>query len=251
MKLLIILLCILSERYLIHRVAHKRFHWFDDYVIKIQTALAKFDSVQNTCLQLIILIAPIVILAWLLLYFLGSVLFGFGALVINFIIFYYCIGTENVFYPVTDASIAAIDENNQSGHYLARVNSNLFAPIFLFIVTGALGVLIYRLLTLSMRYPSVSVCAQKIVGWLDWITVRITLMLYLLVGNFQRGFKYYQHMFLSGRQDNHQFLSEGGLLAAQKEDNEMVSLPNAQNLVEHALIVYLVLIALFTLVSWL
>jgi len=250
MKLLIIVLCILSERYLIHRVAQKRFDWFDGYVSKMQKSFGSVSFLHNSCLQLLLLLIPVVFIVWLLFYLIGGIVFGFGALLLNFFIFYYCIGTENVFYPVTDTT-AATDENTQSGHYLARVNSNLFAPIFWFVLTGALGVLIYRLLTLCMKQVAVSSCAEKIVGLLDWITVRVTLMLYLLVGNFQRGFDYYQQTFLSRPDNNQQLLSNGGLLAARTEESEVVTLPNAQRLVEHALIVFLVLIALFTLVSWL
>lgn len=250
MKLLIILVCLLSERYLIHRIAQKRFDWFDNYVEKIQKSLSSMSIFKNSCLLLLMVIAPVLVVCWLVFYLLGGVLFGFIGLLLNFAVFYYCIGIENVFYPVTDLD-SETDENTQSGEYLARTNGNLFAVIFWFVVTGAIGVLTYRLLTLCMRHSVVSHCAGAIVGWLDWVTARVTVMLYLLVGNFQRGFEYYQRMFLSGTQNNHELLSTGGLLAARTEDNNMVTLPSAQRLVEHALIVYLVLIALFTLVSWL
>ena len=73
----------------------------------------------------------------------------------------------------------------------------------------------------------------------------------MLVGNFQQGFHYYRRLFFSSPENNQTLLSNGGLLAARTTETDIVSLPHAQNLVEHALIVYMVFLAFFTLVAWL
>jgi AmpE protein len=93
--------------------------------------------------------------------------------------------------------------------------------------------------------------ANLIIGWLDWVTARITLLLYLLVGNFQQGFNYYTQVFLSAPDKNAELLKRGGVLAAQTREETSISLPHAQNLVEHALVIFLVFLAFFTLVAWL
>lgn len=131
------------------------------------------------------------------------------------------------------------------------MNSELFAVIFWYILVGPVGLLLYRLLTLSEKYAPTRQTAETLVNILDWVTARITVMLYLLVGNFQRGFVFYREQFLSSPAANEQFLSDGGTLAAKLHDGDAVSLTNAQTLVEHALVVFLVLIAFFTLVAWL
>ena len=58
-------------------------------------------------------------------------------------------------------------------------------------------------------------------------------------------------MFFSSPENNDEILGNGGLLAARSGDELTVTLPCAQILVEHALVVYLVFLAFFTLVAWL
>ena len=46
MKLMVILLCLLSERYLVHSIAYQRFFWFGDYYF-FDAGL--FVQVENIC----------------------------------------------------------------------------------------------------------------------------------------------------------------------------------------------------------
>ena len=85
-------------------------------------------------------------------------------------------------------------------------------------------------------------------GILDWLTTRITLFLYLLAGNFERGFTYYKEMFFTGPENNRLLLETGGILAAQTMEAEAPSLANVQHIVGMALILELVIIAVLTLV---
>jgi AmpE protein len=72
-----------------------------------------------------------------------------------------------------------------------------------------------------------------------------------LVGNFQKGFQYYSKAFFASPMQNDHLLEEGGLCAAEANEEAPISLPYAQILVEHALVVCLVFLAFFTLVAWL
>ena len=74
---------------------------------------------------------------------------------------------------------------------------------------------------------------------------------YLLVGNFQQGFKCLLQKKLLAPAENNTLLTEVGLLALQSQSDEQLSLPAAQGLVEYALILSLVFVAIFTMVSWL
>ncbi|KTD48238.1 inner membrane protein AmpE [Legionella quinlivanii] len=250
MKLLIIVLSLLSERYLIHAVSQHRFNWFGAYFQRVAGMLPKNEILQNSYFLLALVVLPPVLLLWLLLCLIGPWFFGFIGLLLNLFVFYYCIGPENPFYPV-NTDPAHSDGDKTAGHYFYLVNSQLFAVIFWYIVAGPLGLLFYRLLTLSVNYQPIAQAAGLLVSILDWVTARVTVMLYLLVGNFQRGFIFYREHFLSAPNTNEQFLSDGGVFAAKLHDGDTVSLTNAQTLVEHALVVFLVLIAFFTLVAWL
>lgn len=250
MKLLVIILCLLSERYLIHAVSHERFFWFGDYVNFLSKKLSDSALLTNSFVALAIVVLPILLVTALVLYLFNHALFGLVALVLNVLIFYYCLGPVNSFYPVSEEKSEG-DEESEAGTYLVKVNSQLFAVIFWYIVAGPLGVLAYRLFYLCKEQAETQSAANLISAYLDWFTTRVTLLLYMLVGNFQRGFRYYSKMFLSSPANNETILREGGLLVAHTERDESVSLSYAQNFVEHALIVYLVLLAFFTLVAWL
>lgn len=76
-------------------------------------------------------------------------------------------------------------------------------------------------------------------------------MLFLLVGNFQRGFHLFAQYVLTYPDSNDKILRGCGLQAVRINDTEEVPMAAAENLVEHATIVLLVFIALFTLVAWL
>lgn len=250
MKILIIILSCLSERYFIHAFSSTRFHWFSKYVERLTGRFPQANFIQNPYIALLIILLPILFLVWILFALLGTILFGFVGFLLSFAVFYYCLGPENPFYPL-QAPDNEVENELAAGDYFAKVNNQLFGVIFWFLLTGPLGVLLYRLISLCVRYEITKTAALKIISILDWIPTRITLMLYLLVGNFQQGFTYYRQMIFAAPSSNTVLLSTGGLLAARNHENEVITLPFAQNLVSRALIVYVFLIALLTLSAWL
>ncbi|RUR11991.1 regulatory signaling modulator protein AmpE [Legionella sp. km772] len=249
MKLLVIVLCLLSERFLIHSISYQRFHWFDRYYLAIKSLMEKYNVANHSALILAIIVLPIIILAALVYLILDSILFGLLALVFNIVVFFYSIGPKNPFYPALDSNV----ENTGlvAGTYLAEVNNQLFSVIFWYVIGGPIAALLFRLISLSRTVDSVSLLAQDITEILEWIPARITVLLYLLVGNFQLGLRRFTAYLLAKPTLNEQMLSDCGLLAVRNNELDEVSLPMAETLVEHAAIVLLVFIALFTLAAWL
>lgn len=248
MKLFIIVLCLLSERFLVHAISYNRFYWFSSYFDAVLQRLPKGGAGQNPVLVLVAVLIPLLFISGMVLYIFSSFLFGFISLIFNLAIFYYCLGPNNPFYPIR----AGEEENNNelaAGNYFAKVNGQLFAVIFWYIVTGPLGLLCYRLITLCRTKEPTAQLATWLTDLLDWIPARITVLLYLLVGNFQHGLHYFAQMFFSSAKNNESFLSKGGLLAAHNTEDESVTMPYAESLVEHATIVFLVFLAFFTLVA--
>ncbi len=246
MKLLVILLSLLSERYLIHALSYRRFNWFPSYCTRIIQSIGQKELLLNQHILLIIIVLPIFILLSLVLYLANHLLFGVFSFFLNLFIFYYCLGPVNPFYPVR-TEIETEDTELAAGHYFSNVNGQLFSVIFWYVVAGALGIVIYRLISLCREQELTFRLASQITNFLDWIPARITVLLYLLVGNFQKGFHFYLRKFFSSPEFNNQFLSEGGLLAARTNETEAVQLSQAQSLVEHGIIIYLVVLALFSL----
>ena len=189
MKLLVILLCIMSERYLVHAASQYRCHWFRAYFEIISRPLLQIEFLRNPFVILTFVILPVLLLVWGALTLLGSVLYGFVALLINLLIFYFCLGPENPFYPISQSN-EDLEKEKGVCSYFAGVNNPLFAVIFWFMFTGPLGVLLYRLLYLCKTQELTKPAARLLVGLLDWVCARVTLLLYLLVGNFQQGFRY-------------------------------------------------------------
>lgn len=250
MKLLVILICLLSERFLIHSAFSHRFIWFPNYYKLIEHYLEKNTLFNSPWLVLVVIILPIMIPVALFYFVLENVFFGFFGLILSSVIFIYCLGPQNAFYPVSESN-SDIGNTSLIGSYFAQVNSQLFAVIFWYVISGPIMVLAYRLVTLSKNLDSVREPANQIADIMEWIPARISALLLLLVGNFQRGFLHFTQLFFSRPELNNQLLSSCGLQAVRTGDSEEIPMPVAENLVEQAAIVLLVLIALFTLVSWL
>ncbi|KTD50892.1 regulatory signaling modulator protein AmpE [Legionella quateirensis] len=250
MKLLVVVLCLLSERFLIHSLSYQRFSWFGDYFLVITNAVEKRSHNNNPWLYLAALILPIVLTTSIIYLIFHNLFFGFTGLLLSTLIFFYCLGPQNAFYPLSETD----SKNNHSefiGDYFALVNSQLFAVIFWYILAGPIAVLIYRLFTLCKNYDEVSSQAKQVTEILEWVPARITALLFLLVGNFQRGFATFMQYFLNNPDSNNQILSECGLQAVRINESDDIPIPNAEALVEHAAIVLVVFIALFTLIAWL
>lgn len=248
MKLLVIVLCLLSERFLIHSFSHQRFAWFGGYVSLIKTKTEGHAALENPWLKLALILLPIIIAVSVIYLLFHNMFYGFGGLVLSIIIFFYCLGPQNPFYPLSEA-----DKEHSSqglpGNYFVMANSQLFAVIFWYLAAGPIAALTYRLINLSQAVDSVNTQAKQVNDVLEWIPARLTALLFLLAGNFQRGFSAFTKHLLSAPDSNDAILSECGLQAVRVNDEEDTPIPVAEELVEHATIVLLVFIALFTLAA--
>lgn len=248
MKLLVIVLCLLSERFLIHSFSYNRFYWFTEYFNKIKTmAEEKNIASQPWMLFATTIILPVLVVS-LIYFLLRHVLFGVVDLIFSIIIFYYCLGPHNVFYPLVTPDT---NQENAVGEYFVLANTQLFALIFWYIIAGPVAALAYRLITLSRNFEAIAMEATQATNILEWLPARMAALLYLLAGNFQRGFVSFMSFIAAKPELNNNLLTECGLHAVRTHESDDVPMPVAENLVEHATVILLVLIALFTLAAWL
>ena len=248
-KLLVIVLCLLSERFIVHGKSHHRFSWFATYEKHLIKYLSNVPFLSSPIVLLVGVLLPIFILTTIAFSLFAGWIFGFVGLLFNIFIFYYCLGPTNPFYPVRQGP----DENmkrNEAGDFLSQTNSQLFAVLFWYIVSGPLFILMYRLLSLSQKQRIVGKLATSLTQLLDWMPARMAALLYLLVGHFQAGRSKFAKLFFSAPAKNHTLLSTCGVLALGVGQNESVQMTEAESLVEHAVIALLVLLAVFTLVAW-
>lgn len=249
MKLLVILLCLLSERFLIHSISYQRFYWFFDYCQKIKMGTNKHGFFTNPWVLLALIIVPIVLLVAIFYLLLHHLVFGLIGFLLSIIIFFYCLGPQNVFYPIVQSDTRTNQE--LVGDYFILVNRQLFSLVFWYIIAGPIGALVYRLITLCHDVNDVSEQANEVTDLLEWIPARLAVLLFLLVGNFQRGFSSFTSYFLAKPDMNNDMLRVCGFLAVRTNEEEEIPMSFAESLVEHAIIVMLVFIALFTLITWL
>lgn len=247
MKLLVIVLCLLSERFLVHGISYQRFAWFRNYSATVFGKLADTKYINNPWMALAIVVLPLVIAVSLVYLTLQQVLFGFVGLILNVLIFLYCLGPQNIFYPLSETD-SEYTGNERVSQYFSSVNSQLFAPVFWYLVGGPIGVLAYRVITLCRTVEPIANEANQLANVLEWIPARLTALLILLVGNFQSGFSRFTQYLLAKPEDNNAMISECGLQAAKtQESEEEIPMTYAERLVEHATIVLLVVVALLIL----
>lgn len=250
MKLLVIVLCLLSERFFVHAISYKRFDWFAAYCEFFKAKQVNVAALRNPWVMLLVLEFPLVLLVFLVYFLVGGFLFGLGGFIVNLAVFYYALGPGNPFYPLQNdpQSETAQDE---VASYLAEANGQLFAVIFWYVLLGPVFLLIYRLTALSQEIEPVQEVATRLTRILDWIPARLTGFLYLLVGNFQVARKRFVEFLTSGFESNLTGLGACGVQAVQHDQHESVQMAQAELLVEHALLVFLGFLALFILISWL
>ncbi len=249
MKLIVIILCLLSERYLIHSISYTRFNWFERYILSVQQCIEQYQLPKHPVSLLLLYIMPIILVVSLIYFSLSFVLFGLFGLIINMVVFYYCLGPHNPFYPEIEEG-DAFSATHRIGHYLAVANNQLFAVIFWYVVGGPIAVLAFRLISLCQYNTPTKRIARDCIEILEWIPARMTVLLYLLVGHFQAGFGRFMHFIAAKPAQNHQMLEECGLLALRTNELEEIPVPTAQRLIEQAVTVLLVFLALFTLAAW-
>lgn len=248
MKLLVVVLCLLSERYLIHTSSYQRFHWFSDYFIFIKNIIDKKSLFTSPWLILAAVLLPVILFTSVIYMLLNSILFGFLGLILSTCVFLYCLGPQNAFYPVSNSELP---DDILLGNYFVLANRQLFSVIFWYILLGPIAVLTYRLITLCREISLVNQQANQLTELIEWIPARISALLFLLVGNFQQGFILFARLFFARPELNNRLLSDCGLQAVRNNESDEIPMPMAETLVEHAIIVFMVLIALFTLAAWL
>jgi AmpE protein len=199
-------------------------------------------------LALGVIVLPIIFIVSMIYVLIHDVFFGLGGLLFSISIFFYCLGPQNAFYPL--AYKKSNSPTDLVRNYFALINSQIFAVLFWFIVAGPIAALTYRLLSLCKNIDRVSKQATQIVELLEWLPARMAALLFLLVGNFQRGLSTFIHYFFAKPNLNTQMLTECGLQAVRADGSNEFSVPAAEILVEHATIVLLVFVALLTIAAW-
>lgn len=145
-----------------------------------------------------------------------------------------------------------------------NANEKLFGILFWFILFGPVGAVIYFLIAqikemameVNSTFVELLLPANTAFGIVNWIPVRVLGLSYALVGHFVSGFHYCRKYFSCGIQQTSEFAIQSGFAALNMEDYDVIHADIEENeaalaLVDRALFLWVVLIALFTLSGWL
>lgn len=239
MKLIVLVLCVLLERYGSHVDRIRRFDWFQSWT----HYLVPYIPAHSPLVILACMVLPI--LLCMKLCFLGVSLLtgGLGVLILQGVIFFFCLGPQHFFQPPTN-------DDFDAEHYFEVLNRQWFGVIFWYLIGGVWGAVIYRLLDLLREERRLELIAHRLLQYMDWIPVRLTSLLYLLIGNFQQAYPFFITESRTGVSKNQILLAGCGLLAARQDEQQEIYYPQAFQLVWHATVLLLVLLAFMNLAAW-
>lgn len=225
-------------------------------------------------------IVPLVVGLAILEQLLRHVLIGFPLMVLQLVVVLYCYGPRNLWADAyssitsltTDHGELVADKmrnafnltEDQQPESLRRLllsqifrtaNQRIFAVVFWFIILGAPGALLYRLLSVSAETavaPAVVSTARTAVMYMDWLPVRLMTFFFALGGNFTRVLAIWRKKVMMGVDGNDAIAIECGLAGITDNSEKLVddgSLErSAVSLLDRSFIMIVVLDMVFTVI---
>jgi AmpE protein len=255
MALTIILIALAVQRYLHVASVTYHFNWIEPYyqwMIKRVQAITTGHGLMGVA----ILVLPILLgvaIFFSIFYHLLTVAIYY---VLSLAFFWYCVDGRDLF-KATEGKMGAQE-------IFLHSYQHLFALIFWFFIFGPVGLALYYSVAQLRHYltgkadeneKELLKYAQLVQGVLDWVPLRLLGLCFALVGHFVTVFKSWIKQLFGGIQTDQQQAVGWGMIALKHgTDSEQKGSANqaqqAQFLVDRALLVWLVLIALFTIGYW-
>ena len=280
MAFLSILIALLVERIIPQFIEFRQFNWLRDYALWMKDALhvERLGSWAGSALLLL----PLLLLVWLIEAMFENALFGLFELAFNVLVIFLCLGPRDLDSQVEQYldSIEIGDAERRSqlaGHMtsdevatelpdqamqvsrsmLVQANSRMFAVMFWFTLLGPVAAVLYRLLEqfLTQDYLEQSLqpfksVLRSVLGLVDWIPARISLLAYMISGAFEEGLQAYQKgsfTALDSYEQNHDLLQLVGFACITQpevtgQDHTMQLIRKTRGLILRSLVVWLLLV---------
>ena len=240
MSISIILICLLLQRILKVEYFVYQLQWLELYFHWIVNKV-EYVTEGHAGIGLLILLLPIIIVGilffTLVYHLLGPIVYA----LVNLVLVWLC-----------------FDGRNQMSRDLLIISyERLFAVIFWFVIFGPGGLILYttvialRNYLLRTNHDNLLLYTLRLKAVLDWMPVRLLGLSYGLVGHFSSVSKLWQSHLQTGENDSH-LVVEYGCAALGVHESALNNMqPEIVNLVNRALILWVLCIALLTLVFWL
>lgn len=274
MTIIIILLALLSEN-MTGLVRFKNYEWLIGYHQYINKTFP-LQKIGNRWLKLTAILAPLALIVLLL-----QVLFyqvGFLGFMFNLVILIYCIGANRFMCHIldifnhnitNDESAATMEGTLPNGRDTVKLfYHEIFAILFWFVILGGFGAFLYRAVLVYTQYIDVNGASDNnlvqtvgteekavfiqenlfrpLLALLDWPSIRFFGLCIALASTFGKVFSVWRQYFLAAPLQNEAVLMDYVKVSCDDiEDFHCVD-----GLIYRALLIFLVIIALGTIVSW-
>lgn len=287
MTLIILLIAIALQYYTNTGTVLPRMSWFA-YYIKFMSKFLSSTAIWGNWLGVIALVIPILVIVGIVDLILCHWLYGLLDFLFSLIVLLYCLRAENLKSQLSDYFTALEEQDLVKAGAAAKAFlgkktpddvagmarevtkgifqkaiTQCFSFIFWFALFGPYGVMTYFVVFELRQFAAkdkeelkqFSHAAKQVQAVLDWVPVRLAGLSYALVGNFGAGFGYWLKTLVSGFDFENKLSWSLGLsgLQAKIDDNTNVGEPEniaAIELVNNAVVVWIVVIAIFILGYW-
>ncbi len=215
MSLLAIVICLITERFLLEHQHLRQAPWLQRYSQWLAGQRLPEWSLKGT-LNLLLLLLPPVLLTALLQQLFADALFGLLSFLFATCVLLFSLGPEDLDTQV-NRYIQAVEEEDESEQrqiarditndepptsepalsqavtegILLQANQRLFGVLFWFLVLGPVGALLYRIaaqlpkLEQANRDLDYFLSAKQLLLILDWVPARLTAICYAIAGSFE------------------------------------------------------------------
>lgn len=287
MFLIAIILSLIAERFLGSMAELRRFGWFQRYARGLKKGLGG-QRYLNGSASVLLLLAPLIAATGLADHYLSNLWFFFG-LAFAVLVLLFSFGPTDLEAEV-EAFVDAHERGDEESarwhatellgsdlptqsvqvirciidNILVEANERLLAVLFWFVLLGPAGALLFRLTQQLVQEEGDSSddfadAARRLHYLLAWLPARLCALAYALAGSFVDSVHAWRNAPSQWPESTRQVLIAAGLGALRYEDGEIEEGNEAQNmdevnetlsLVRRAVLVFVSVIALFTLAGW-
>ncbi|MCX7120464.1 MAG: regulatory signaling modulator protein AmpE [Gammaproteobacteria bacterium] len=234
MSFVVILVCLSAQWFLNLTGVPRDFNWAGKYLAFMR---AKFSSLthEHPTFSFLLLVLPPVILLSLVFTFFYHVFGRAGYGVLSLLLLWCC--TDIMFLKQSTTTQTSTPD------LFLKSYQKIFAPLFWYFIFGPAGLILYVVVAGLYSQLSDQKYFMLAQGVLDWFPVRLLGLGFALAGNFSLVFKAWMKVLFQGVSENQNQVIVFG-------ESAMTSDPDAFNLIRRTVLIWLVVMALITLGSW-
>lgn len=240
MRFLIIVFCLLSEKFIPHHLQKLRTTWLEHYSQLLKKHLpAKILDSSNISLYLAVVVSLVLIAN---LFSLGHYA-GFNLIfkpIFDFLVFYLCLGEHNLFFMNANSKNFLKPQD-----YILAINQEFIAIILWFFIFGPAGALIYRVTIYFSEIQEHAIKIKDTKELIDWLPSRISAFLFLMVGHFQPGISSYLKNVITGPAENSNFLLGIAEDALSTKDLDKTPVAKLEELFTHSCLLLIFILAIY------